>query len=255
MTNKFKYFIANWKMYGDLSSFQIIKSVNAYLKIEKYKKNPKKIIFCLPNTLIHPFAKKVKNRKIYVGAQDCHYLEKQGSFTGSVSPYMLKKVGAKYVIIGHSENRKINDNYKILKNKILAASNQNLKIIFCIGESKKEKLNNKTFHVLKKQIINSISKGTNLKNIIFAYEPIWSIGGNKIPEIKSLNNITVFIKNFVKKNYKVSFYPKVVYGGAVDSKKMSLLQKVSKIDGFLIGRASQSSNNFIAILKNYYKQS
>ena len=254
MTNKFKYFIANWKMYGDLSSFQIIKSVNSYLRIEKHKRSPKKIIFCLPNTLIHSFSKKVKNNKISIGAQNCHYLEKHGSFTGSVSPYMLKKVGAEYVIIGHSENRKHNDNNSIIKKKIIAASNQNLKIIFCIGESKKEKLNKKTFQVLKKQITNSISKNTNLKKIIFAYEPIWSIGGNKIPENKILNDITIYIKNFVKKNYKISFYPKVVYGGAVDSKKMSLLQKVSQIDGFLIGRASQSSNNFIAILKNYYKQ-
>ena len=253
MTNKFKYFIANWKMYGDLSSFQIIKSVNAYLKIEKYKKNPKKIIFCLPNTLIHPFAKKVKNRKIYVGAQDCHYLEKQGSFTGSVSPYMLKKVGAKYVIIGHSENRKINDNYKILKNKILAASNQNLKIIFCIGESKKEKLNNKTFHVLKKQIINSISKGTNLKNIIFAYEPIWSIGTGRVPKLDELKRNFKFIKKELKINFKTKKAPVTLYGGSVNDKNIGMFSSLSDIDGFLVGGASQSSKKFIDIIRNYYK--
>ena len=255
MTNKLKYFVGNWKMFGDFGSLSIIRRIHHFCSKFRKRNKRNKIIICVPSTLIDFFTKKIKSEFFFIGAQNCHHHKTQGPFTGSVSALMLKKVGAKYVIIGHSENRKINDNYKILKNKILAASNQNLKIIFCIGESKKEKLNNKTFHVLKKQIINSISKGTNLKNIIFAYEPIWSIGGNKIPEIKSLNNITVFIKNFVKKNYKVSFYPKVVYGGAVDSKKMSLLQKVSKIDGFLIGRASQSSNNFIAILKNYYKQS
>ena len=99
------YFIANWKMFGDIKS---LNSLNKVLKFSKTNKNNKfKLIYCPPYTLLNLFSKKIKSSNIELGAQNCHQEEVSGPFTGSISSKMLKKVGAKYVIIGHSENRKI----------------------------------------------------------------------------------------------------------------------------------------------------
>ena len=103
MTNKYMYFIANWKMFGDLNSINSLDKVIKFLK--KYKKKFFKIIYCPPNTLIRPISKRLKKTNIEVGAQNCHQNLDYGAFTGQVNSRMLKSVGAKYVIIGHSENR------------------------------------------------------------------------------------------------------------------------------------------------------
>ena len=103
MTNKYKYFIANWKMFGDFSSFKIINSVNNYINKIKSRKN--KIIFCVPSTLIGHFSNRLKKSKIFIGAQNSHYLNEYGPHTGSINSKMIKSAGASYVILGHSENR------------------------------------------------------------------------------------------------------------------------------------------------------
>ena len=117
MTNKYMYFIANWKMFGGLNSLNSLHKVVKFFK--GFKKNKfAKIIYCPPNTLIRPMSKKLKNSSIKVGAQNCHQNLTYGAFTGSVNSKMLKDVGAKYVIIGHSENRKEGENDKLINEKI-----------------------------------------------------------------------------------------------------------------------------------------
>ena len=148
MTNKLKYFIGNWKMFGDFSSFKIIHKINQFS--HKYRKlNRKKIILCVPNTLIHYFNKKLKSKFISLGAQNCHYHEGYGAFTGSVNASMLKKMGTEYIILGHSENRLEGETNQLIKKKIKSALNQQLNIIFCIGETYKEKKGVKLFLFLK----------------------------------------------------------------------------------------------------------
>ena len=128
-----------------------------------------------------------------------------------------------------------------------------MNIIFCIGETYKEKKRGKTFSILKKQIKSSLEKKFNVNKIIFAYEPVWSIGTNKIPKMNELKSTIKFIKNEFKKTFKRKKPPKVLYGGSVNDKNISLFSSISEIDGFLIGGASQSSKKFIDIVKNYYK--
>ena len=135
----------------------------------------------------------------------------------------------------------------------MSALNQKLNVIFCIGESFYEKKRNKTFSVLRKQIKSSLEKNFNINKIIIAYEPVWSIGTNKIPKIKDLKNTIRFIKNNFKKSLKTKKLPKVIYGGSVNDKNISLFSSISEMDGFLIGGASQSSKKFIDIVRNYYK--
>jgi len=253
MTNKIKYFIGNWKMFGDFGSFKIIYKINKFS--HKFKKLSKKnkIILCVPNTLIYFFKKKLKSKFISLGAQNCHYYQGYGPFTGSVNASMLKKSGAEYIILGHSENRREGETNQLIKKKIESALNHKLNIIFCIGETFIEKKIGRTFSVLKKQIRSSLKKKINLNKIIFAYEPVWSIGTNKIPKVNELKKTIKFIKDVYKKNFKTKNSPKVLYGGSVNDRNIRIFSSISEIDGFLIGSASQSSKKFIDIIKNYYK--
>ena len=253
MTNKLKYFIGNWKMFGDFQSLHIIRKIHQFaLKFNKlHKKN--KIILCVPSTLIDFFTKKIKSKFVSIGAQNCHYHQAHGPFTGAVSALMLKKVGAKYVILGHSENRTEGDTNKIIKKKIESALSQKLNIIFCIGETYNEKKSRKTFFVLRQQIKKSIDKKFNLKKIIVAYEPVWCIGTGKIPKTNELKKTFKFIKNEFKKILKTKKPPIVLYGGSVNDKNIRNFSSFSDIDGFLIGNASQLPKKFIDIIKNYYK--
>ena len=252
MTNKLRYFIGNWKMFGDFGSFKIIHKINQFSRKSK-NQFKKKIILCVPNTLIHFFKKKLKSKFISLGVQNCHYHQGYGPFTGSVNASMLKKAGAEFVILGHSENRSEGETNQLIKKKIESAINEKLSVIFCIGEALKEKKRGKTFSILKKQIKSSLEKKFNVNKIIFAYEPVWSIGTNKIPKMNELKSTIKFIKNEFKKAFKTKKSPKVLYGGSVNDKNISLFSSISEIDGFLIGGASQSSKKFIDIVKNYYK--
>ena len=244
MTNKYMYFIANWKMFGGL------KSLNSLHKVVKFFKNFKKnkfvkIVYCPPNTLIRPMSKKFNNSPIIkVGAQNCHSNENYGSFTGSVNPRMLKDAGAKYVIIGHSENRKEGETNKLINLKIKCALKSNLKVILCIGESLQEKRKKVTKKILNKQIKLGLNKINNKKDIIIAYEPIWSIGTGLIP--KSIELFDTI--NFIKKIKKF----KVLYGGSVNPKNINQLKLINNIDGFLVGGASQDSKKFIDIIRKTY---
>jgi len=166
---------------------------------------------------------------------------------------MLKNMGAEYIILGHSENRIEGDTNSIIKKKIRSSINRKLNVIFCIGETYKEKKMGKTFFTLKKQIKESIEKKFNPDKIIIAYEPVWSIGSNKIPKIAELKKIIKFIKKNFKKIFKTSKEPKVLYGGSVNPENIRIFSTSNEIDGFLIGGASQSSKKFIDIIKNYYK--
>ena len=244
MTNKYMYFIANWKMFGGLNSLNSLHKVNNFLK--KFRKNRlSKIVYCPPNTLIRPMSKKLKNSKIEVGAQNCHEQESYGAFTGSVNSTMLKNVGARYVIIGHSENRQNGETDKLINVKVKSALKSGLKVIFCIGESLQQKRNKTTKKVLNKQIQIGLNKIKNKNKVLIAYEPVWSIGTGLIPKSEELFNIV----NFIKKKIRNS---KVLYGGSVNPKNINELKSISNIDGFLIGGASQDSKKFIDIIKKTY---
>jgi len=245
MTNKYMYFIANWKMFGDLRT---LNSLDSVIKFSKNNKNTKfRIIYCPPNILIRPLSKRLKKTNLEVGAQNCHESENYGAFTGHVNSKMLKNVGAKYVILGHSENRQSGETDKLINSKIKSAVKSKLKVIFCIGETLSEKRKKRTNKVLAKQIHNGLKSVNDTSNIIIAYEPVWSIGTGLIPKPKDLLNSISFIKNKFRKKT-----PKVLYGGSVNSKNIAQLKDISVIDGFLIGGASQNSKKFIDIIKKTF---
>jgi triosephosphate isomerase len=245
MTNKYMYFIANWKMFGDLRT---LNSLDSVIKFSKNNKNINfRIVYCPPNTLIRPLSKRLKKTNLEVGAQNCHESDDYGAYTGHVNSKMLKNVGAKYVILGHSENRQSGETDKLINLKIKSAIKSNLKVIFCIGETLSEKRKKITNKVLAKQITNGLKSIKNISNIIIAYEPVWSIGTGLIPKSNDLLNSISYIKS--KFNKKT---PKVLYGGSVNDKNIVELKDINVIDGFLIGGASQNSKKFIDIIKKTF---
>ena len=241
-----KYTIANWKMNGLNNSIKLVKSIENHIKKTKHSKS--KIIICPPFTLLSNFTKIEK--KISFGGQDCHYLN-NGAFTGSISASMLKSIGCKYVIIGHSERRQYqNELSKELKLKIKSALASNLKVIYCIGEKFSEiKRRNK---VLASQI-NSLPTNFKFKNIIIAYEPVWAIGTGKVPSLNQINNIHSKIRLLLAKKIGHSNSNKIsiLYGGSVNAQNAVEILNLSQVDGALVGGASLKLPDFSKIIDSY----
>lgn len=208
-----KLVVANLKMYMDYdTTLDYVNKVN------------KNIIVC-PSYIYIPYFL----NKTIVGAQDC-YIKDNGSFTGNISPLHLKQMGVKYVIIGHSERRKSEDD-KLINEKVLAAIRNKLKVILCVGENVSED----KFRKIKDQLTTDLN-GVNVNNIIIAYEPIWAIGTDIIPTNEQIAETSKFIKSFIRENFNNEI--KVLYGGSIDINNISTLNEIEEIDGFLIGRAS-----------------
>ncbi len=226
-----KYVIAN------LKSNQTKKEALEYSKkIKKIKNKNNQLIICPSFTNLFLF----NDQNYNLGAQNISEYEK-GAYTGEINGEQLQNLNCKYVIIGHSERRKyFNENNKILLNKITQALKNNLKIIFCIGESLEEYKANQTKEILQNQI-TSIFNSLDLKqlnNIIIAYEPIWAIGTGLIPSLKEIEENIYFIKKLNYQNYHLNLF--VLYGGSVDENNINDLKTISNLDGYLIGGASLS---------------
>ena len=239
------YFVANWKMYGNLSSLNTLNRVIKFSKSKEIKKG--RLIYCPPYTLISSFSKKFRNCQIGIGGQNCHESEKYGPYTGFINSRMLKNIGAHFVIIGHSENREKGESDKLINLKIKSALEAKLKVIFCIGETLSEKRKKKTQLILSKQIKIGLKNINNRSNVFIAYEPIWAIGSGVIPKPKDLFETIEFIKSKFKDKL-----PKVLYGGSVNPVNITNLKEINNIDGFLIGGASQNAKKFIDIVKKTY---
>ena len=239
------YFVANWKMYGNLKSINTLNKVIKFSKSKEIKKG--RLIYCPPYTLISSFFKKFENCLIDIGAQNCHENDNYGSHTGFINSSMLKSVGANYVILGHSENRKKGESDKLINLKIKSAIKAKLKVIFCIGETLVERKRGKTRLIISKQIRLGLDKIKKKSNLFIAYEPVWSIGTGVIPKPKELEQTI----EFIQKKFKGKL-PKILYGGSVNPKNISDLKKITSLDGFLIGGASQSPKKFIDIVKKTF---
>tara|TARA_B110000971_G_scaffold184532_1_gene192341 strand:- start:204 stop:965 length:762 start_codon:yes stop_codon:yes gene_type:complete len=253
MANNMRLFIGNWKMFGVPNSISILNKINKFVKSDRKFNKKYKAIITPPLTLVESYVKIFSNQRISIGAQNCYHKDSFGANTGSVSPLMIKSVGAQYMIVGHSDNRSEGDTNSMLKSKVENSLNNKLKVVFCIGENKEDKKKNRTFKVLKKQIESVLEKKFNCRDIIVAYEPIWSIGTGKIPEAEDLLKTTTFIKKTLMNIFKKSSSPPVLYGGSVDGVNIQQFKNLNEIDGFLIGGASKSDKKFIDIIKNYYR--
>ena len=248
MTNKIKYFIANWKMNGTNKSVNLHKKIINITKKKNFKAN---LIYCPPTTLIGSFLNIFNKSKIKIGAQNCFHINQYGPYTGQLSSKLIKASGCEYVILGHSESRNQGDTDKMINKKILNSINSKLKIIFCFGETLKEKKNKLTTKIIKKQISLALKNIKNKNNILFAYEPIWSIGTGKFLDENNLNKYILYIRKLLTSKYKIQ-KPIILYGGSVNTNNIKIFRNIHNIDGFLIGSASLNVNKFIDIIKKTY---
>lgn len=234
--------IGNWKMN------KTIKEAISFIKELKQRCNTKnEIVICPPFTALYPISQEIKNTEIKLGAQNMHY-ELEGAFTGEISGTMLKEIGCKYVIIGHSERRLyFHETEEIINKKIISALNQRLIPILCIGETTKQRKEKKTKHVIINQLKNAFRNIKEIEEIVIAYEPIWAIGTGKNATPEDAEEVHNFIHSFMNRISvrKLS----IVYGGSVTPENVTSLISQPHIDGVLIGGASLDITKFSKIIQ------
>lgn len=240
---KTNFLVANWKMNKSFKDGSI--TVNSISK--KIKNTNKKKFIILPSDPSILFIKNnLEVNSVLFGGQNCSAHNK-GAYTGETSAEMLKKVGCNYVLIGHSERRTYhNETNKNLSKKVKMAELSKLKVIFCIGETISDYLNKKSIVKLKSQLINIFDKNFSFKNLIIAYEPVWAIGTNKVPQLKEISKIHTYIKTYFYKNYNVDNIS-VLYGGSVNSSNSKGIFSIETVNGGLIGGASLNASEFCKI--------
>lgn len=239
-------FIANWKMNGSQAmATSWLEGMNRTLD----KSLQDKCVFCPPACFLTTSSEIIEkeNLNIHLGAQniDPHNFS---PLTGGIEGSMLKEIGTEYVIIGHSERREIyNEGNKLLLNKMKSASKEGLKVIFCVGETLKEKEENKTSNILKEQL-NILSKA-ELNEFIVAYEPVWAIGSGETAKLDYIRKVHAEIINEVNGLIRNGFLG-VSYGGSVDSSSSKEILSLEEVQGLLIGGASLKYEEFSNIVKN-----
>ena len=244
-----KLIVANWKMnMTKASGISLVKSLSA--KINRSISSSREVVVCPPFTLISEISKILKSSKISLGGQDCS-TDSFGAFTGDISSLMLKDLGCKYVIVGHSERRENhNESEKIIKNKLDLALSLGLKVILCVGEKMQERKKGNTIRIITRQLQLSISKKCNNKNTIIAYEPVWSIGSGVTPKDSEICDVHNFIKN---KSSQLSIGDKplmVLYGGSVNPRNSKNILSLQNVDGALVGGASLKLKSFLDIIRS-----
>lgn len=215
--------IANWKC-NPKTLAEAKKLFNAVKKT--------KAIICPPFVYLSVFKYK------FLGAQDCYY--QSGPYTGEISPEMLKDLGCKYVIIGHSERRiHFRETDEVINKKLKAALYANLIPVLCIGEKKGESAEKIISNQLKKDLRGIPKK--DLRKIIIAYEPVWAIGTGNFCFPEKAKEIIKYIRTKTDNL--------IIYGGSVNKKIAADYIKVG-FDGFLVGGASLDAEEFKKIVKN-----
>ncbi len=235
-----KLIIANLKMN------MIFNDVKEYLNIINEKVVSDRVVIC-PTSIYVPY---FLGHKYKVGLQNA-YCENKGAYTGEISPLQAKSLGISYALVGHSERRKIlNEDNELIHKKLQAILDNNLTAVLCIGETLEEKNMLKTDTVLKRQLITALNDIDEKKyqNIIIAYEPVWSIGTNLVPTNKEIETTAAYIKNIVSTNFKISNIP-VIYGGSVNEKNISEINKIENINGVLVGGASLDPEKLLNIIE------
>jgi len=205
------------------------------------------ILIAPPFTSIQIAAGFLKASNVKLGAQNVFYEEK-GAFTGEISPAMLLSCGCSHVIIGHSERRQyFMETDEIVNKKIKTARKNGLDVILCIGESLKEREENKTFEVLDRQLAGSL-KDADLNGMTIAYEPIWAIGTGKTATKEQANEAHAYIRDWLKKNREGAEKIRILYGGSVTPDNIESLIAEPEVDGALVGGASMKPDSFAKIV-------
>ena len=245
-----KIVAGNWKMNMNLQDgIALAKELNETLKADKPNCG---VVICTPFIHLASIAQFLDQDIIGLGAENCADKEK-GAFTGEVSAEMVKSTGAQYVILGHSERREYyKETPEILKEKVLLAQKNGLKVIFCIGESLAEREAGKQNEVVKAELEGSVFNLSeeDFRKIVIAYEPIWAIGTGETATSDQAQEIHAFIRGLLREQYgeAVADDMTILYGGSCKPSNAPELFAKPDIDGGLIGGASLKAQDFMGIV-------
>ncbi len=248
-----KLIIANWKMNP--------KSPRDALRLAGEVERGIKSIKNVEVVLVPPFIylSIIKNAiSLKIGAQDVFW-EREGAYTGEISPLQLKASGIKYVIVGHSERRVLGETNEMTGKKILAALALNIKPVLCVGE--KEKNADEVFpRIIREELREGLRniKKSLLKNLIIVYEPIWAISGSRGSRADTPQNVyemSILIKRELYRmlGKNIASQIPILYGGSVDDKNAADFIKDGAVDGLLVGGASLNAKKFVRIVKEAAK--
>ncbi len=241
-----KLVVGNWKMHGVTAQLAELEKL-----VTLFPDPRSDIVICPPATLLMAVAKVVGDSPIMIGGQDCHF-EPAGAHTGDISAAMIHDAGAEYVIVGHSERRvNHNENSAVVCTKALAAINEGLRVIVCVGETSHNVSAADAFGDIERQLDQSIPDMVMPQNLSVAYEPVWAIGTGKTPTVENLTKMHSRIRGYLGRRFRsdTAEAVKILYGGSVNPENSAGILNAADVDGVLVGGASLKSDTFAAIIK------
>ena len=240
-----KFIAGNWKMNTNkASAVELAKAVAAAAP------GGVEVGIAPPFVYLDAVAGAIGGSSVLVGAQDV-YFEKNGAFTGEISVEMLKDLGVKFVLTGHSERRHVlGESSEVVSKKAHAVYAAGLVLVHCIGEKIEERDNDKTFHVCHSQLDELSNTMTDPDRLVIAYEPVWAIGTGRNATDEQAQEVHAFIRTTIAKTWNKDFADRVriQYGGSMKPQNAQGLLKQPDVDGGLIGGASLKATDFLAIV-------
>lgn len=253
-----KIVAGNWKMNLDRQEAQLLSSEIAGMMQDEVPASAQVILFP-PFPYLGMISKQLENdKRIFIGAQNCSEHE-SGAYTGEVSAKMIRSCGASHVLVGHSERRSyFQESDAVLSKKINIALKNNLRPVFCCGESLNQRNSNSHFDIIQSQLENGLFhlSENEMNRCVIAYEPVWAIGTGMTASPAQAQEMHEFIRKTVavKYNFSVASALTILYGGSCNEKNASELFALPDVDGGLIGGASLKSRSFITIVKALSEQ-
>tara|TARA_B110000211_G_scaffold37027_1_gene37265 strand:+ start:682 stop:1437 length:756 start_codon:yes stop_codon:yes gene_type:complete len=243
----------NWKM--NLNREKGIKLVEEVISLVSSDNNVE-VVFSPPFLYLHKVNKMCANDNLLQTASQNISHNESGAFTGEVSAQMVNSLNVKYTILGHSERREyFNETNIELKQKVDLSLKNNLKIIFCCGESLNQRESGVHFDWIKQQLTESVFHLTEkeFEKVVIAYEPIWAIGTGITASSDQAEEIHQFVRNVITEKYNenIAENTSILYGGSCNPTNAKELFSKKNIDGGLIGGASLNAENFTRIIKSF----
>jgi len=245
-----KYLIAgNWKMNTTASeSVDLISEINSLVG----QQTQVQVCICPPFTSIQKSSSLVEQSEVLLGAQNMS-AEPSGAFTGEISAEMLRDLYVNFVILGHSERRQyFRETNESINLKVLAAVQNNLKPIYCIGETLEERESEKTLEVVKAQVQEGLANFplSEVDNLVLAYEPVWAIGTGKTATDEMAQEVHAYVRALLVDLFgdAAGSGIRILYGGSMKPENAAGLLSQPDVDGGLIGGASLNAKSFCAIV-------
>lgn len=247
-TQKVPLVVGNWKM----NPATLGQAQKLFLDIRKglgRRRMTVEIVIAPPFPFISEMERLSPSQRILLASQDA-FFETSGSYTGEVSVSMLKSVGVKYIIVGHSERRARGETDEEIYRDVQMSLKTNTSVIICVGEKHRDSHGN-YFSVVEAQLRAALRdvKITQLKNVVIAYEPVWAIGTGKSATPEDAQEMKLFIQKIMtdRFNRKAAKTLRIIYGGSVNKSNADDLLRLGDVDGFLIGGASLKATDFVNI--------